>query len=151
MEAHPFGVFLMIREANSNDLSRILEMGKKFISTTSYNKHLNQNYEKMAELIKGLISIKGILVSDSGDGVNGMLGYVLHSHFISGETSAGEVFWWMEPDSRGSGVRLLRETEKRSKEAGAKTIQMIAPNDKVAHFYQRIGYEFVEATYQKKL
>jgi GNAT superfamily N-acetyltransferase len=63
----------------------------------------------------------------------------------------GEVFWWVEPEHRGEGVKLLREAEKRAKHAGAQTMQMIAPTDKVAGLYQRFGYEFVEAAYQKSL
>ena len=140
----------MIRDANISDLPRIVEMGRHFLGTSTYAKHLGENTSKMAELAEKLIKSGNLLVSGNG-AVTGMLGYIIHSHFMSGETVAGERFWWVEPDHRGDGVGLLRETEKRSKQAGARYIQMIAPNEKVAQFYGKLGYEFVEATYQKKL
>ena len=49
----------------------------------------------------------------SGDGaIVGMLGFIIHDHFISGEKVAGEVFWWMEPEHRGDGLKLLDETKR---------------------------------------
>jgi GNAT superfamily N-acetyltransferase len=80
-----------------------------------------------------------------------MLGYVLFPHFLSGELVAGEVFWWVEPGFRGEGLKLLRAAETRSRAAGAKYLQMIAPNDRVAAVYKRLDYSFVEAAYQKLL
>ncbi len=38
-----------------------------------------------------------------------------------------------------------------ARQSGAKNTQMIAPNDKVAHVYQRLGFGFVESTYQRPL
>lgn len=105
----------------------------------------------MQELGEMLLATDGLLLSERDGQLTGMLGFILHSHFISGEIFAGEVFWYVEPEQRGDGVRLLREAERRAKERGAKYMHMIAPNSKVAEFYCRTGYEFVESTFQKAL
>jgi RimJ/RimL family protein N-acetyltransferase len=141
----------MIRDAQYADLDRIVEMGRRFRKDTSYDKHLTDNPQKMTELAEKLISNQTLLVSELNGELVGMLGFVVYPHFISGETMAGEIFWWQEPEHRGEGIRLLREMEKRARLAGAKNMQMIAPNQKVAHFYERMGYEFVEQTYQRAL
>lgn len=141
----------MIRDAQTSDLARIVEMGCRFRKESSYDKYLTENPERMGQLAEQLISQKGLLVSERQEKIIGMLGFIVYSHFISGELVAGEVFWWVEPEHRGEGIRLLREMEKRARLAGAKHMQMVAPNEKVGHFYQRLGYGFVESAYQRTL
>lgn len=142
----------MIREATEADVPRIVNMGKRFLSSTPYNRFLGEDPDCMARLTMQLISLNGLLLSEQGGEITGMLGFIIHSHFISGEKMAGEVFWWVDEGHRGKeGVKLLREMEKRAHLSGATRVQMIAPTDKVAGFYRRIGYEFVESTYQRNL
>jgi GNAT superfamily N-acetyltransferase len=141
----------MIRAATADDVPRLVEMGRRFRSETGYAKVLAENPAKMAELATQLAATGGLLVSERNGALVGMLGYVIYPHFISGETTCNEAFWWVEPEHRGEGVKLLREAEKRAKEAGAKNMAMIAPNDRVANLYRRMGYEFVESAYQRTL
>jgi GNAT superfamily N-acetyltransferase len=61
------------------------------------------------------------------------------------------VLWWVEPEHRGDGLRLLREAESRAKLANAKYMQMIAPTEAVETVYKRLGYQYVESTYQRAL
>lgn len=126
-------------------------MGRHFRKDTSYEKYLSDNPECMTKLCKTLIEKKSLLVYEESGKINGMLGFMIYEHFISGDLTAGEIFWWVEPQHRGSGIKLLKEMEKRAREAGVKNMQMIAPNDDVANFYERIGYGFVESTYQMAL
>jgi GNAT superfamily N-acetyltransferase len=141
----------MIRPATKADIPRMVEMGEHFRKESSYNDYLAKNPEKMATLAQTLIDADGVLLAERDGNVVGMIGYILHDHFISGEKFAGEVFWWVEPQYRGEGIKLMREAEKRARLAGAKHMQMIAPNEKVALVYERLDYEFVEATYQRSL
>lgn len=141
----------MIRDAKKSDLPRIVEMGCHFRSEPHYERYLNENPECMVKLAERLIESKGLLVSESNGEVTGMLGFIIYPHFISGDVTAGEVFWWTEPEHRGHGIRLLVEMERRAKLAGAKNVQMIAPNAQVAHVYMRRGYQFVESAFQRAL
>lgn len=141
----------MIRLAVARDVPRLVEMGLRFRRESEYNQHLSENAEKMAELAGRLAADDCLLVSEREGLLVGMLGYVLFPHFLSGELVAGEVFWWVEPGFRGEGLKLLRAAETRSRAAGAKYLQMIAPNDRVAAVYKRLDYSFVEAAYQKLL
>lgn len=141
----------MIRAATGEDVPRLVEMGRRFRSETGYAKVLAENPAKMAELAGQLAAAGGLLVAERAGTLVGMLGFVVFPHFISGETTAGEVFWWVEPEHRGEGVKLLREAEHCARAAGAEKMQMIAPTDRVATLYRRLGYEFVEASYQRSL
>jgi len=141
----------MIRAATASDVPRLVEMGRRFRSETGYAKVLAENPQKMTELATQLTESGGLLVAERNGALVGMLGYVIFPHFISGEVTCNEAFWWVEPEHRGEGVRLLREAEKCARASGARVMAMIAPNARVANIYRRMGYEFVEAAYQRTL
>lgn len=129
----------------------MVEMGQRFRGESIYARYLADNPERMTTLAQDLVSKNSVLVSERQGTVIGMLGFIIYSHFISGEMMAGEVFWWVEPEHRGEGPKLLSEMKKRARIAGAKHYQMIAPNEKVGRFYESLGCDFVESTYQGTL
>lgn len=133
------------------DVPRLVELGLRFRLESEYRDHLGENPAKMAELAANLANCGSLLVSERAGELVGMLGYVVFPHFLSGETVAGEVFWYVSPEHRGEGLKLLRAAEERARAAGAKYMQMIAPNDRVASVYERLDYQFVESAYQRKL
>jgi len=127
-------------------------MGLRFIRDTGYCRHIEGDPAAMAKLFDGLIDGGGaIFVSERAGIVVGMLGLLIFTHPFSGEKVASELFWWVEPDSRGDGLELMRRAENEARARGAQRMQMIAPNEAVARIYRRKGYEYVESTYQRKL
>lgn len=142
---------LTIRLAVEADIPRLVEMGQRFRAESTYSKFLADNPEKMAELGRMLLKKDGLLLMERDGAIVGMLGFFLHSHFISGEQVAGEVFWWVEPECRGEGLKLLDEMKRHARAAGAKYIHMIAPSKRVARLYQHLGFEWVESTHQLPL
>lgn len=141
----------MIRTAEQSDLPRLVEMGRRFREESSYRNLVDDNPEQIGLTMGQLIKQGWLLIAEHDAKITGMFGFVLHNHFFSGEKVAGEVFWWVEPEHRGDGVRLLREAERRAQAAGAKRMQMIAPTERVSQFYERIGYAFVESAWQRTL
>lgn len=141
----------MIRPAVPADIPRLVAMGQRFRAETGYSKHMSENLWQMEKTAAFLISSGGLLVSELRGELIGMIGFALYPHLLSGETVAGEVMWWVEPEYRGGGIKLLLEAERRARADGAKRMQMIAPCDEVARVYQRCGYEYVESAYQKTL
>jgi len=141
----------MIRLATQEDIPRLVKMGQRFRNESTYGKYLAENPEKMAELGKRLIEVDGLILAERGEMIIGMLGFILHRHFISGELVAGEVFWWVEPEFRGEGLALMMDAERRAKLAGAQYMHMIAPNESVEAIYKIRGYERVESTWQRNL
>jgi GNAT superfamily N-acetyltransferase len=139
----------MIRSATVEDIPRLVEMGKHFIAETEYSGKIKYRPEKLREFAEQQIS--NILVCVDGGLVTGMLAYLIYPHPYTGESTAVELFWWVEPEYRGQGIRLLRAVEQIAKDAGAKQIQMGAPNEWVGGIYKRLGYEQVETVYQRQL
>jgi GNAT superfamily N-acetyltransferase len=149
--SRPVGA-VTIRHATLADIPPMVEMGLHFLRQSPYKTKLAENGEQMAKLGERLIShVGGILVAEGHGNILGMLGYVIHEHFISGEKMVGEVFWWVEPEQRGAGLKLLDELERVAKDAGAVKLHMIAPDERLGKLYERFGYEFLETTFQKTL
>ena len=143
----------MIRPATMQDVPALVAMGQQFAQTEMYRDVLRENPEQMAILAGNLIDHENgaILVLERGGTLVGMIGILCTVHFLSGELCAGEVFWWVTPGHRGDGVRLLKAAESWAMVRGAKTLQMIAPTERVGQFYDRMGFTRIEMSYQKEL
>ena len=143
----------MIRQATQEDMPRIIDMAVRFNAETSYRNFIDVTPERVAQSFETITKDPNsvILVSGSDGAVTGMIVMMICPHPFSGERISYEVVWWVDPESRGDGVKLLRAAEKFSKDSGVKKMHMIAPNDKVGHFYERLGYTQVEVAYQRSL
>lgn len=143
----------MIRLAVKADIPRLVKMGLNFISSTSYRDFIDGNPDALAILMARLIQHEeaGLFVLERDGDVIGMIAGHLFTHPISGQRVGGEVFWWVEPGSRGVGSELLDRIEAWFTAMGCRKSQMIAPNDAVGRFYERRGYRRVETTYQRDL
>lgn len=143
----------VIREAATDDVDRLVAMGRRFRDDTVYASRVRENVEQMAALTHRLIADENglLLVVERAGTVVGMIGALLFPHHMSGDLTAGELFFWMEPEHRGYGVRLLVRAERWARERGATTMQMIAPSEEVGILYRRLGYSPLEVAYEKRL
>jgi len=143
----------VIRPATREDVPALVAMGQQFAQTEMYRDVLHENPEQMAVVATNLIENEGgtVMVLERDGVLVGMIGLVCTPHFLSGDMYAGEVFWWVTPGQRGDGVRLLRSAEAWAIERGAKTLQMIAPTERVGQFYARMGFTRTDISYQKDL
>lgn len=133
------------------DLPRLVEMGKRFRASSSYRDFIPENTDAMVQTATKLISFGTVYVSQSGSKVNGMIGFLLFDHPLSGEKTASEIFWWVEPEARGTGLRLLNAMKRSAKASGAVKMQMIAPSPEVAAIYELLKFQKIETHYQKSL
>jgi GNAT superfamily N-acetyltransferase len=143
----------IVRDATVADIPRLLVMGRRFRAETVYATRLPDNPDQMRALGERLITTPEglLLVADQGWDLVGMIGVFLFVHHFSGLLTAGEVFFWVEPEHRGYGVRLLRRAEQWAAAHGATTMQMIAPTPEVGQLYDRLGYHALEVAYEKEL
>lgn len=149
----------MIREATKDDMTRVVEMGRRFLLEGPYKKHLADNPKAAEEFgLKVMLPLGRILVSEESGCINGVFAFLLSPHCFSGEMTATEFIWYVEPESRkmrgfGDGIstQLFDAAEKLAKDLGAKRIQMTAPTEMVGSFYKRRGYEQIEVAYQRSL
>lgn len=142
----------MIRHATLADVPRIVEMAERFFALSEYRELMTGSPVHLAAFAERLLAQNDatILVADA-QGVVGMLAIYVFEHPYSGERVASELVWWVEPEQRGAGVRLLRAAEQWAAAQGAKVLQMIAPNARVGEFYAKAGYVPVETTFQRRV
>lgn len=143
----------MIRRATEDDMPRLLAMGKRFAAETDYRRFMEVDPARLAGTIFDLLNNPdgAVFVSGNDATITGMIALLLFEHPFSGERTVFELVWWVDPESRGDGVRLLRAAEEWGRESGVRKMQMVAPNDRVGALYRRLGYEAVETSYQRSL
>jgi GNAT superfamily N-acetyltransferase len=143
---------MTLRPATVDDVERLVAMGRRFLATV-YGGRLRDNPARLAATATQLATAPGclMLVALEGDAIVGMIGATVFEHPMSGERTATEVCWWMEPEHRGAGVRLLRRFFTWAKAEGATVVQMIAPTPDVGQLYERLGFAAIETTYQRRI
>ena len=145
----------MIRLALHGDIPRAVAMGRRFIAETSYRGGMADNPDRLAETAARLIDGEdsALFVADESDTIIGMIGVYTYTHPYSGERFATELFWWVDPEKRGTGVRLLRAAEAWARTQGVRSLQVVAPrsNERLGAIYERLGYTRLETCYQREI
>lgn len=143
----------MIRKAVADDMARLVEMGQRFAAETEYAAFISIDADRLAQTIANVTASPdgAVLVSEAGDKAKGMIAMIVYDHPYSGQRTAFELVWWVDPEARGDGVRLLRAAEEWARDQGATAMQMVAPNERVGALYRRLGYEPVETSFQRSL
>lgn len=145
----------MIREATPADIPRIVEMGSRSLLEGPYKDQVADRPEESAKLaLRVMESQQGtVLVAEENGTLVGLLGFVIFPHYFSGESTAGELMWYVEPEYRRSftALALLRKAESMARGAGAKRMQFTAPTTAVGDAYKALGYKAIEVSYQKEL
>jgi GNAT superfamily N-acetyltransferase len=99
--------------------------------------------------------IGGMLLAISENKVIGGLGYLIANDIHCGKKYAVESFWFMLPEYRGGGIRLLARFEEIARERDCEECAMIHLSDsfpeRLEHLYIRRGYRMVEKHYIKRL
>jgi len=142
----------MIRKAVHGDIPRIVDMGRRFFEEMNapilgdYNDAAAESTARM--LIE---SAAGILLI----GPHGMAGALVSPIYMTAQSAAVEMFWWVDPEHRGAGKSLLAALEAAAKDKGAQTMHMIALEalnpEIVGAIYQRAGYRPLEHIYVRRL
>ena len=143
----------VIRDALEADVPALVEMACRFVDETVYRSLLIPDPDAMTALARSFLNEpdRALLVAERDGQVIGMIGLMVYRHPMSGQRAANEIVWWVNPEQRGCGVRLLRAAEAWAKDRGATVIQMIAPSPDVEVLYERLLYRPVERTYQRRL
>ena len=142
----------MIRKATTEDLPKLLNLAQEFYASSEFLEGFNLNIfvANWSNFINNDIGVIWIL-----NEFDGILGAVKYPDINSGELVATEFFWFVSPDKRGDGIKLLREFEKWAKEVGCKKIFMVYLMDSMPEemksVYKRYGYKPMEVHYVKEL
>jgi GNAT superfamily N-acetyltransferase len=142
-----------IRKAQPEDLERIVEMAARFVSETDYGKFVKVNPDRLSRTVVDLVTNPNgvVFIAEDAGRAHGMIAAIMYEHPYSGELTSFEIAWWVDPESRGCGLRLLNEAEDWARSGGAKAMQMVAPTERVGELYKTLGYAPVETSFQRSL
>ena len=95
--------------------------------------------------------------SEDNSKIEGGILFSIVSDIFTNKILLKEIFWFVLPEKRNSWVayKLIKEAEKFATENNIDSIfmaHMANPNpEKLSIFYKKIGYNFVQAEYLKKI
>jgi GNAT superfamily N-acetyltransferase len=143
----------VIRPARPDDIDQIAVLGERFISESHYRRLIGINPKALRSVAEMLIAKDhGLLLVDEFYGeLAGMIGMIATIHPTSWEPVASELFWYVPPEARGGGLKLLFAAERWAREFGCARCIMIAPNERVSALYIRLGYDELETQFIKDL
>lgn len=148
---------MIVRRLRDEDVTAVQRMAARFLSPEGpYGDRFHADPERIAALVGLLMDADharaGFIAEQNGTPV-GMFGVFCLTHPITGDEMASELCWWVEPEMRGSsvGLTLLRAAESWAREQGAALLEMIAPSERVAALYERLGFERTDVHYLKRL
>lgn len=144
-----------IREATLDDAPRVVEMGRRFLANGPYKDQLD-NPAQADHFAKFMIASPNakVLVAEQEGRVIGVLAFLLFPHCFTGQMTANELIWYVEPEARKGGisVRLMQAAQTLAKACGAVRMQFTAPTAEVGKLYERFfGYHQVEVSYERTL
>lgn len=146
---------MIIRPLKPSELGLMLDGGRLFFEEARLPGKFNADH--FCKNWKNLIySGSGeVIASFDHQGITGVLGFVLSPDMHTADILAVETMWYVLPNHRGHGIRLLKAFEERAVKLGAKRLAMIhlltinAPE--LAKLYERLGYQAVEVHYVKEV
>lgn len=142
----------MIRVAKKEDFDAILDLSEVFWTHTEYEEPFEREhtraYVEMAYQ-HGLLAV----VETMGEIVGFAAGIKAPLMGNSSVFAGTELAYWVNPEYRGCGVRLLKFIEDLARLAGVKywcmvSLQSCDP-DNANSIYERMGYHLTEMTYLK--
>ncbi len=113
---------------------------------------VERTIEHLDNIIKRPGTIIFTLINDKEEAV-GMLGVVISKSPISEDWIANEHFWYVRPEHRNGGIRLLKTAIQWAQKQGCShftsTASMLASDlhDKVCKLYERMDMKKYETTY----
>jgi GNAT superfamily N-acetyltransferase len=145
----------MIREVQVSELNLVADLGKKFWAEGSLPGSLKpavfiNNWTKLIGM--GIGKIFGLF--NDGKFV-GCLGCLVVNDLNDGEMIASETFWFVDPENRGSGIKLLIHFMKWAKEIGCSRVSMVhlmnKQAEKLSEIYVKMGFTQTEVHYIRSL
>lgn len=146
----------MIREANIDDVDRIVELGMGFYNQSVWRERTDWNSDNVKMLVEGMIESPDFIIYVSViDGVIvGMIGAAISTIWYCGDSMIQELFWYVDPEYRnGEGHKLLKTLENKAKDDNIKFILMIGLSETplIDKYYERNGYVPSENMFLKEL
>jgi len=151
---------LVVRRATLEDYEAYLPMAKNFLASTPMGKFVPFNEATFQKFFANAVENPEVAVwiAEYENKAIGGVGAAAYPMFFNPEyVFVQEIWWWLEPESRGKGAGKLmfQEIENWTKEKNAKAVVMCAfENEKIKKIetlYARQGFQPMERTFLKEV
>ena len=151
---------MIVRQAKATDLEQYVKLAKDFHDASPMHGVADFDENGYANFFLNAIVNPdiGIWLAEIDNEIVGIAGALLYPlYFSPTNLVAQELWWWLTPASRGSGVgsKMFKQIEQWSQEKGAKALFMIALEDskvqKMEKVYARAGFRPLERTFIKEV
>jgi GNAT superfamily N-acetyltransferase len=144
----------MIRTVDPNDFEQLLDLIELFFEEDLSSRGLRFDRDKALRDCETAYALDGIvcLVIDNHGTIDGFIAAIVMPRFFLAGQSAQELIWYVRPEARREGIRLLRTFEEVCRMRGCENIMMIGMDGtKAERLYEKLGYNKLESTYIKIL
>lgn len=144
----------MIKQAFGSDIRRVTEMASHFSEHTD---HVLVDVNHATTMYTGFIgSGEGVMFYMEKDGeITGGIGGICAPDLHHPRVIAVETFWFVLPEHRGGGIKLLERFELWAKDKKCDLVALIHLSDSypdiLEKIYLRRGYSLVEKHYLKEV
>jgi GNAT superfamily N-acetyltransferase len=151
---------MIVRQAKATDLEQYVKLAKDFHDASPMHGVADFDENGYANFFLNAIVNPdiGIWLGEIDNEIVGIAGALLYPlYFSPTNLVAQELWWWLTPASRGSGVgsKMFKQIEQWSQEKGAKALFMIALEDskvqQMKKVYARAGFRPLERTFIKEV
>lgn len=137
------------------ELPRLRDIGREFTAAAKRKFPFNEKHFEAVwtQLLER--GIGSIFYEENTDGkIVGTIAFVINPDMFSGEEICAEIFLYVLPEARGTGLasRLIDEYERAAKDKGVCEILMVSLAElEIGPIFIRRGYKLAESIYRKEL
>lgn len=144
----------MIREITPEDKPQILSLIEMFFNERLNKSGADYSPEFANDHFDAFIQTPNILAlcAEVDGEIAGLIAGIPSAILFSKEVAMQELVWYVKPEKRNCGLRLLREFEKRTHALGIFQVMMVGMSgDQILNLYPRFGYVEIQKTFMKRL
>jgi GNAT superfamily N-acetyltransferase len=150
----------IVRKAFEADLPQYITLAEAFHEASPMRGVIEFDRDGYSQFYMGAIHKEdvGIWLAEIDDKIVGISAAVSYPMYFNPSTIVvQELWWWLTPDSRGSGVggMMFKQIERWAEEHKASALFMIALEDararKMENLYIRAGFKPMERTFIKEI
>ena len=149
-----------VRRATEADLNQYLVLANRFHAASPVHNVIPFDDEGYGKFYRGALAndTLAMWVAEDADTIIGIAGAIVYPMYFSPTHKVvQELWWWLEPQARGSGAgkELFTAIDQWAKEVGATALLMAALEDnrteKMHNVYARAGFKPMERTFIREV
>lgn len=144
----------MIQKAQEKHVPRLLRYGRLFFTESGYGEYVRFDEDRLRGVFAEMIESPHAAVFIAN---GGLAGATLTQMYFTSDVTAHELFWWVEPDKRGSylGDDLREALEDWARDNGASVLTTstldAATPEHVERKFKAAGYRPAERGFIRRL